>query len=146
MSESRSHAAHLQPSNNRQPEWSWPPWKSWPGPILSCCRQKTNMHKVWMAGIAQWLEQRTPDWKVVGSNPCWSGGRIFLSGVNFLCWLLFWCALGLCSSVNMPSEKVLAGTAIPGGGRGSKYLSLHCHHLDDSCIKMGSDERHLMFC
>ena len=89
VSESRSHAAHLQQSNNRQPEWSWPPWKSWPGPILSCCRQKTNMHKVWMAGIAQWLERRTPDWKVAGLNPCWSGGRIFLSRVNFLCCLLF---------------------------------------------------------
>ena len=22
------------------------------------------------------------------------------------------------------------------------YLSLHCHHENDSCIKMGSDERH----
>ena len=22
------------------------------------------------------------------------------------------------------------------------YLSLHCHHRNDSCIKMGSDESH----
>ena len=29
-----------------------------------------------------------------------------------------------------------------GGGREIIYLSLHCHHQDDSCIKMGSDERH----
>ena len=32
------------------------------------------------------------------------------------------------------------------GGWGGKqeiiYLSLHCHHQNDSCIKMGSDERH----
>ena len=42
------------------------------------------------AGIAQWLERRTHDWKVAGSNPCRSGGRIFFSRVNFLCWLLFW--------------------------------------------------------
>ena len=28
-----------------------------------------------------------------------------------------------------------------GGGR-RLYLSLHCHHQNDSCIKMGSDERH----
>ena len=42
------------------------------------------------AGIAQWLERRTRDWKVAGSNPCWNGGRIFFSRVNFLCWLLFW--------------------------------------------------------
>ena len=41
------------------------------------------------AGIAQWLERRTRDWMVAGSNPCWNGGRIFFSRVNFLCWLLF---------------------------------------------------------
>ena len=23
------------------------------------------------------------------------------------------------------------------------YLSLHCHHQNDSCVKMGSDESHL---
>ena len=29
------------------------------------------------------------------------------------------------------------------GGRGNIiYLSLHCHHQNDSCIKMGSDENH----
>ena len=42
------------------------------------------------AGIAQWLEHRTRDWKVAGSNPCWSGGRIFFSRVDFVCWFLFW--------------------------------------------------------
>ena len=36
------------------------------------------------AGIAQWLERRTRDRKVAGSNPCWSGGRIFFTRVNFL--------------------------------------------------------------
>ena len=41
------------------------------------------------AGIAQWLERRTRDQKVAGSNPCWSGGIIFFSRVIFLCWLLF---------------------------------------------------------
>ena len=41
------------------------------------------------AGIARWLEHRTRDWKVAGSNPCWNGGRIFFSRVDFLCWLLF---------------------------------------------------------
>ena len=38
---------------------------------------------------AQWLERRTRDWKVAGSKPCRSGGRIFFSMVDFLCWLLF---------------------------------------------------------
>ena len=29
-----------------------------------------------------------------------------------------------------------------GRERESIYLSLHCHHQNDSCIKMGSDESH----
>ena len=37
------------------------------------------------AVIAQWLERRTRDRKVAGSNPCRSGGKIFFSRVNFLC-------------------------------------------------------------
>ena len=28
------------------------------------------------------------------------------------------------------------------GEREIVYLSLHCHHQNDSCIKMGSDENH----
>ena len=28
------------------------------------------------------------------------------------------------------------------GGEGLLYLSLHCHHQNDSCIKVGSDESH----
>ena len=40
-------------------------------------------------GIAQWLEHRTHDWKVMCLNPCRSGRRIFFSRVDFLCWLLF---------------------------------------------------------
>ena len=30
------------------------------------------------------------------------------------------------------------------GKREIIYLSLHCHHQNDSCIKMGSDERHFI--
>ena len=29
-----------------------------------------------------------------------------------------------------------------GGGGEIIYLSLHCHHQNDSCIKMGRDESH----
>ena len=57
------------------------------------------MHFVWLsldsiqndngAGIAQWLECQTRDWKVTGSNPCRSSRKSFFSRVNFLCWLLF---------------------------------------------------------
>ena len=43
----------------------------------------------WGAGIAQWLERRISDCKVAGSSPGRSGGRIFFSRVNFLCWLSF---------------------------------------------------------
>ena len=35
--------------------------------------------------IAQWLERRTRDRKVAGSNPRRSGGRNFFSRVYFLC-------------------------------------------------------------
>ena len=28
------------------------------------------------------------------------------------------------------------------GKREIIYLSLHCHHHNDSCVKMGSDENH----
>ena len=28
------------------------------------------------------------------------------------------------------------------GGEGGYYLSLHCHHQNDSRIKMGGEERH----
>ena len=40
-------------------------------------------------GIACWLERVARDRKVAGSNPGRSGGRIFFSGVKFVCWLLF---------------------------------------------------------
>jgi len=36
-----------------------------------------------------------------------------------------------------------SGRGYGGGGRRNFiYLSLHCHHQNDSCIKMGSDECH----
>ena len=62
--------------------------------ILESSRVSNPLRKItlllaWIAGIAQWLERRTRDRKVVGLNPCWSSGRIFFSRLNFLCWLLF---------------------------------------------------------
>ena len=45
------------------------------------------------------------------------------------------------SIVRRDGEKGVSGYG--GGGRGRLlYLSLHCHHQNDSCIKMGSDESH----
>ena len=36
------------------------------------------------------------------------------------------------------------GGGYGGEGRGRLYnLSLHCHHQNDFCVKMGSDESHL---
>ena len=53
----------------------------------------------------------------------------------YLCWLV--------EFNTMLSENVLVGTDVPGDvGRGSLYLTLHCHHLNDSCIKLDSDESH----
>ena len=43
-----------------------------------------DYNNIWGAGVVQWLERRTRDRKVAGSNPCWSDGRIFFSRVNFL--------------------------------------------------------------
>ena len=34
------------------------------------------------------------------------------------------------------------GGAMEGRKREITYLSLHCHHLNDFCIKAGSDESH----
>ena len=34
------------------------------------------------------------------------------------------------------------GTEVGGGGGEIINLSLHCHHQNDFCIKMGSDESH----
>ena len=41
-------------------------------------------------------------------------------------------------------EKGVGGGVGMGGGEGDEvtYLSLHCHHQNDFCIKVGSDESH----
>ena len=54
-------------------------------PTDQCTNVVTVNTLRWGAGIAQWLERRTRDLKVASSNPCWNGGRIFFSRVDFLC-------------------------------------------------------------
>ena len=61
-----------------------------PTKLCECELFRATEHSFWGAGIAQWLEHQTHDLKVPGSSPGRSGGRIFFSRVNFLCWLLFW--------------------------------------------------------
>ena len=40
-----------------------------------------------------------------------------------------------------PTEELLAGTENPGGvGKSRPYITLYCHHQNDSGFKMGSDE------
>ena len=56
----------------------------------------------WRAGIACWLECWTCDRKVASSNHGWSGRRIFLSRLNFVCWLLF----GVCSTPLAPQWHI----------------------------------------
>ena len=68
-------------------DWAGIILESSPRNTILCLFTETKWH--WGAGISQWLEHRTRDWKVAGSNPCWNGGRIFFFRVDFLCWLLF---------------------------------------------------------
>ena len=42
------------------------------------------------------VEHQAHDWKVVGSSPHRSGGRILFPRVSFLCWLLFRCLFHPC--------------------------------------------------
>ena len=43
------------------------------------------------------------------------------------------------------SEEVVAETEIPGGGRrGRLFSTLHWHHQNGSCVKISSDEFHLI--
>ena len=46
-------------------------------------RREHRTPSAWGAGIAQWLERRIRDWKVAGTNPCRSSGRIFFSRVSW---------------------------------------------------------------
>ena len=81
-------------------------------PMLICCK---------LARIACWLECQTCDWKVVSSNPGRSGGRIFFSRVNFVCWLLF----GVHSTSVLPQWHVKdpGHSAKSTGGR--LHLNMH---------------------
>ena len=47
-----------------------------------------------------------------------------------------------CLSLFINAEEILAGIESPGGGgRACRlYLMLHCHHRNDSCVEIGSDE------
>ena len=42
----------------------------------------------------------------------------------------------------MDGEKGRRGYGGRAGGGGITYLSLHCHHRNDFCIKVGNDEIH----
>ena len=44
--------------------------------------------------------------------------------------------------VRLIRDEEKGGRGYGGGGRGRETLSLHCHHQNDSCIKMSSDESH----
>ena len=46
-------------------------------------------------------------------------------------------------TVRLIRDGEKGGRGYGGGGRGRLlYLSLHCHHQNDSCIKIGSGESH----
>ena len=48
----------------------------------------THLHRI-ESGDSTVVERRTRGRKVAGSRPGRSGGRIFISRINILCWLLF---------------------------------------------------------
>ena len=63
----------------------------------------------------------------------------------YKCLLLIFLSLGFWLKLlrQVVFKEVLVGTKIPGcRGRWRLYLTPHCHHQNDSCIKMGSDESH----
>ena len=43
------------------------------------------------------------------------------------------------------NHKAYQGRGEVGGGGEIIYLSLHCHHQNDFCLKVGSDQSHLVF-
>ena len=63
------------------------------------------------------LERRTRDRKVASSNPGRNGGRMFFSGVSFVCWLLF----GVRSTPVLPQWHVKD----PGSAGSRLYLNTH---------------------
>ena len=84
----------------------------------------TNLNKtclmtsMWMAC---WLERRTRDRKVVSSNPSRSGGRIFFSRVNFVCWLLF----GVLSISVLPQWHIKDSGHFAKSADGRLHLNTH---------------------
>ena len=67
----------------------------WTSPIPSF--SLSTLHRYFMAALllcllrkegSSTVEIRTRGQKVSGSSPCTSGGRVYLSRVSFLCWLL----------------------------------------------------------
>ena len=87
-----------------------------------------------MGGISRWLERRTRDWKVAGSNSCWSGGRIFFSRVDFLCWLL----------LRYPFHTRVTAVKDPGHSAESAYGTLQLNtHAPYVCGFAWSDMVHV---
>ena len=53
------------------------------------CMEYCFIHVRWVNGDGPAIKRRTRDRKVVGSSPGRTGGRIFFSRFNILCWFLF---------------------------------------------------------
>ena len=84
------HTTLQLPSTATHASWNWKcHWHQQETKDPGLLKGNTGSQTLAGGGIAQWLERRTRDWKVAGSNPCWNGRRIFFSRVDFLCWLLF---------------------------------------------------------
>ena len=87
---------------------------------------------IWGARMACWLEHRTRDRKIASSNPGWSGGRIFSSRVNFVCWLLF----GVRSTPVLPQWHV-KDPGHSAKSAGVRFYTLTCKHLWPQKVGVG---------
>ena len=88
--------------------------------IYSECKSRV-FNYILIAGITCWLERRTRDRKVASSNPSRSGGRIFFSRVNFVCYLLF----GVGSTPVLPQWHVKDPSPSAQNAGGRLHLNMH---------------------
>ena len=56
--------------------------------------------------------------------------------------MLGWFAGLSTEAIRLVRDGEKGGKGYGGGGRETVYLSLHCHHQNDFCIKVGSNESH----
>ena len=70
---------------------------------------------------------------------------LFILTLNLLIQTLNWVSVNMVLNVHRNHKAYLGRGERGYGGGGEReiiYLSLHCHHQNKFCIRMGSDESH----